>query len=275
MIKERLMFEMKRYNKKALLALPLSAALVMAACGDGNGNDNNVDEGANNDGNPAGENNGEDEDGMAGGLLEEEEEGEADIAEAIDLDADPDEPIATVNGEEIYMEALQGQMEQYEMMMAQQGMDLEDEENAELVAQIQQDALNQLVDQEILFQEAEAQDIEASEEEVEAELEQIQAQFESEDEFQEALESQGYTTEELEDEIRDFIKVQELQTMNHLEDDAYEISEDEAREHYEQMAAQNPEIGEFEDVQAELESELMMEQYIDDLRDQADVEILV
>ncbi|WP_169837526.1 SurA N-terminal domain-containing protein [Salipaludibacillus agaradhaerens] len=253
---------MKRVDKKAFLAIPLSTMLVLAACGGENTND------AENDPNNTNET-----------TENAPEEGENNNETAMDeegaVDADPDEPIAIVNGEEIPMEELQMQMSQYEMLFAQQGMDPEDEENAAMIQELQQDILDLLVNQELLSQEADAQNIEVSDEEVEEELDQMREQFEEEEEFEQALEMQNYTLEQLEDDIRQMKRVQELQTMAHLDEDQYTVSEDEAREYYEEIVMSNPEIGEFEDIQEDIENELKLDLYLDDLREQAEIEILI
>ncbi|UJW57660.1 SurA N-terminal domain-containing protein [Bacillus sp. A116_S68] len=253
---------MKRVDKKAFLAIPLSTMLVLAACGGENTNDAENDP---NNTNETTEN--APEDGENNNETAMDEEGA--------LDADPDEPIAIVNGEEIPMEELQMQMSQYEMLFAQQGMDPEDEENAAMIQELQQDILDLLVNQELLNQEADAQNIEVSDEEVEEELDQMREQFEEEEEFEQALEMQNYTLEQLEEDIRQMKRVQELQTMAHLDEDQYTVSEDEAREYYEEIVMSNPEIGEFEDIQEDIENELKLDLYLDDLREQAEIEILI
>ncbi|UTR14595.1 SurA N-terminal domain-containing protein [Salipaludibacillus sp. LMS25] len=253
---------MKRVSKKAFLAIPLSTMLVLAACG---GNNTDDQENDTNNTNETTEN--VPEDGENSNETAMDEEGT--------LQADPEEPIAIVNGEEIPMEQLQMQMSQYEMLLAQQGMDPEDEENAAMIQELQQDILDLLVDQELLNQEANAQNIEVSDEEIEDELDQMRGQFEEDEEFEEALKMQNYTLEQLKDDIRQMKRVQELQTMAHLEEDQYAVSEDEAREYYEEIAMKNPQIGEFEDIQEDIESELKLDQYLDDLREQADIEILI
>ncbi|SER45775.1 SurA N-terminal domain-containing protein [Salipaludibacillus aurantiacus] len=261
---------MKRFSKKSLLALPLSAALVLAACGDGNEENGNNENGGANEADPAENNNEETADG---GLLDGNENNEEAMDEEADMDADPEATAAVVNGEEIQMGDLQEQMAQYEQMFAQQGIDFEDEENAELLVQIQQGILDELINQTVLLQEAEEQGIEVSDEEVEAELEQIKGQFEDEDQYEEALASQNYTEEELTDEIRESLRVQELLTLSHLEDDELEVSQEEVQAYYDQMAMQNPEIGDFEDLESELEEEVKQQQYVAQLRDDADIEI--
>ncbi|WP_280768273.1 SurA N-terminal domain-containing protein [Salipaludibacillus daqingensis] len=258
---------MKRMNKKALLALPLSAAILLAACGGENDEANNGDNSANQENNNITE---EENNNLASN-----ENGEGDMDGEADMEADPEEAVATVNGEEIKMADLQAQMAQYQQMFAQQGVDFEDEENAEMLMQIQQGILDQLITQEVITQEARDKDIEVSEEELEAELEEIRAQFESEEELEEYLATQNYTVEEMEEEIRDILLIEEFRKMEHVDEDEFDVTEDEVREYYDQLAMQDPEIAEFEEIEDELESEVKEQQYIQQLRDDADIEILI
>jgi len=259
---------MKRFNKKALLALPLSAAILLAACGGENDEANNENDSANEENNVTEEVNND--------LASNETESDTNAA-------DPDAPVATVNGEEIPMAVLQAQMMQIEQMFAQQGMDTEDEETQQLLMQFQQQLLEELITQEILLQEADQLNIEADEEDVneavEQELKQLKAQFEDEEQFEEALEMQELTMEEVEEDVRESyrerLKLEKLISLDHLDDDEISITEDDVREYYEQIALENPEIGEFEEVQDEMEEQVKEQQYMQQLREDADIEILI
>jgi hypothetical protein len=272
---------MKKMSKHGLLTLSLSTLLIVAACGnENNGNDeadteeNNTETQNNAEVNEA-ENNTETEMNDDTEMNDEAME-DGDPEEAMEfMDQDPEEPVAVVNGEEITSGELQGQLAQFETMFAQQEM--EDEETAMMMMQFQQQFLDQLINQTILAQEAEEEGFEADEEEVEEEIEEIRAQFETEEQFEEALDSQGYSEEDLEEEIRQVSVVEQLLSMEHLDEGEYEVEEEEVREYYEMAAANDPEMAdsEFEDVQEDLEEQLRQNQYIEDLRDSADVEILL
>ncbi|WP_096188586.1 SurA N-terminal domain-containing protein [Evansella halocellulosilytica] len=186
--------------------------------------------------------------------------------------AEDSEPAATINGEDVPMSEINQQLNQLEELYAQQGIDFEDEENQELLSQMRQSILDELVTQKVLLQEAENQNIEASEEEVDIEFEQIKGSF-SEEEFEQALEMQNYTEESLREEIREMVLVQELLSLDHLDEEEIEVSEDEMREYYEQMAVQDEDIGEFEELQDEIETQLKQTKYVEHLRDEADIEI--
>ncbi|NJP38155.1 SurA N-terminal domain-containing protein [Alkalicoccus luteus] len=279
---------MKKTTRNGMLALSLSTLLFAAACGnennadnaENNGNtDNNIEESIDNDSEnadtPDEDNdmndamNGED-DGMNEEAVEDMDPDEA----AEFMERDPEEPVAVVNGEEIQSGELQAQLAQFEQIFAEQEM--EDEESSMMMMQFQQQFLDQLINQRVMAQEAEEQGLEADEDEVESEYEEIQSAFGSDEEFQEALESQGYTEEELENEIREMNLVEQLLSMDHVEEE-YEVDEEEAREAFEMQAMSDPQMAEaeFEDVQEEIEMQIRQNQYVQDLRDQADIEILL
>ncbi|SDN38245.1 SurA N-terminal domain-containing protein [Alkalicoccus daliensis] len=284
---------MKKTVRNGLLTLSLSTVMVVAACGNNNednatnDNENTNTEETNVEVNEDQENNEEaavNENNAADNTEENDADEEtndgmnetaAPESGTSVMDQDPEEPIAIVNGEEIQSGELQGQLAQFEAMFAQQDMD--EEEGAMMMMQFQQQFLDQLINQRVLAQEAESEGIEADEDEVESQMEEIRSQFDSEDDFQEALEMQGYTEEDLMQEIRELTLVEELLTMDHVDEDQYEVSEEEVREYYELASTNDPEIAdqEFEDVQEDLEEQLLQNQYVEDLRESAEIEILL
>lgn len=259
---------MKRFSRKALLALPLSAALVLAACGGENKNEETANN--NNEGNSTNEESNVVDDDTNNGS-----DGETDVEIDEEAETDPDEVVATVNDEELIMSDLQQilapQMAQIEQMEGQ----VEEEQMEELLAQVQTQAVEQLVNQELILQTANEYDIQVDEETVQSQLEQTKAQFEDEEQFEQALESENLTLDELENSFREQLKIQNLLTLDHLDDDEITVSEEDVQALYDQAAAQNPEIGKFEDVQAEMEQQAKGQQYIKQLREEADIEILI
>ncbi|QKS71055.1 SurA N-terminal domain-containing protein [Paenalkalicoccus suaedae] len=271
---------MKRFSKKAILTTTLSAGLLLAACSTDNdgGNDqvNNTNNAATNT-----EENVTEVEGNEGNANTDGEnnlDGEAQPEDVPNvMDQDPDEPVAIVNGEEIPYSELQAQVGPMQGMMGGEGEEdaEQDAEMQAMMAQMSQQILDQLVVTRLLVQEAEAQGIEADDEMVNQELEELKASFETEEAFQEALEQQQYTEEQIEEEIRDITRVEELLTLAHLEEGAYEVTEEEVQAFYEQMAAQNPEMEEFDTIQPELEEQLEQQAYLEDLRANAEIEILL
>lgn len=250
---------MIKSSKKVWLALPLSAVFFLGACAEN-------EEGAslleNNDNNGAAQNDLEDSNQPAAS----DEPSES----VINLEGDV---VATVNGEDIPMENLEMQLQQYEMMFAQQGIDFQDEENMALLMQIQEGIVDELIQLELLVQEANNQSIEADEDEVQTEMEQIRSQFD--EDFEEVLASQGYTEDLLENEIRDSLKINQLLSPEYIESLDFHVTDEELEEVYEQQASQNPEIAPFEDLREELSNQIVQTKYIEDLYENADIEILI
>lgn len=245
---------MKNYQKKFWLTIPLSAGLIFTACSGDNENDENeslLDENEN--------------------VLESNNEPEVNESgeSAIQLGGDT---VATVNGQDIPMENLEMQLQQYEMMFAEQGINFEEEENIELLEQIKDGIVDELIQMELLVQKADELNFEADEDEVQAELDQIREQF---DDFEDALTAQGYTEEMLEDEIRDSFKLNQLLSEDHIQTLDIEVTDEEIEEAYEQQAVDNPEMGDLDSVRDAIETQLIQSKYLDQLYEEADIEIHV
>lgn len=282
-------------KKNGLLVLSLSTVLVVAACGNNENEANNETENTNsteenidnnneevnneaapdtdaeenNETNNTDENNETENANEAGDNSLEDLEEETDPEEAMDfMEQDPEEPVAIVNGEEIPNEELQNQLAQFEAMFAQQDMD--EEEGAMMMSQFQGQFLNQIISLRLLTQEADNRGIEEDDEAVQDEIDAIEENFETEEELQQVLESQGLTGEDLIDQARITVLLEEIS-------DEYDVSEDELREEFEMMAMSDPEMAdqEFEDVQEELTEQNIINQFITELEEEADIEILL
>ncbi|WP_078596958.1 SurA N-terminal domain-containing protein [Evansella clarkii] len=234
---------------KGLLALSAAAVLIISACGDNNDNG-------------------------AGNTPVDENTGNEEAAPETDNETDEgsEEAAARVNGEEITVNELDEMLHQ---RLAMWGLDPEDEENEEMVHMLRDELLNQMITNEILVQEAERQEITVDTEEVDAQLEQIIAQFPSEEDYEAALQQQNYTEELLRSEIEAELRREELLTLDHLDESELEVSEEEVLEYYEQLQLQDETIGELEEEQEEIELHLKQLKYLEELREEADIEILV
>ncbi|WP_171051703.1 SurA N-terminal domain-containing protein [Alteribacter natronophilus] len=251
---------MKRLQKTLTIGVAVTAISVFAACGDGEAPEEN---------NGADTENGEQIDQDA----EEDEDEDADEDAAADTDSS--ETIATVNGEEVTRGHLDQQMEQVEEMLMQQGMDPEEEEFQEMMQMQEEMYVDELVTERILLQEADNQGISADEDEVEEQYAQIRGQFEEDEEFEQALEASGFTEEDLMEDIRKNSVVSQLLELDHLEEDAIEVSDEEVEQMYEMQQMQNPEMGEFDDVRDEIEKNVKQQKYVEQLREESDIEIHV
>jgi len=175
----------------------------------------------------------------------------------------PDNNVAaTVNGEEIMQEDVAEMQELYEA----QGMPISEEE-----------VLEQLIMQEVLYQAA--TEYLPTEEEAEEQLEaQVAMMGMTMDEFHEALEAEGLSYDE---QLEDFRRQLAIQGFLHEEVEVPEVTEEEAREFYDEYKQQHPdqELPPFEEVKPQIVMQLeeqrqqeAMGPFIEELVEKADIE---
>lgn len=204
----------------------------------------------------------------------------------VNLDDVPD-VVAEVNGEEITKDEFETAYTTTLSMFSMQGMNLEEQdEDGEMEAELKASTAEQLVGQRLLVQEAENRDYEADSEEVDEIIDQQKEQFENDEDYQAALEEQGFTEDDFRAQIEESLRVEQLIDE---ESEGIEVSEDEIDEQIvaleEQQAAiaeqagedapeaQTPERDQVEEeVLAEKENERVQE-LVTELRDDADVTI--
>lgn len=204
----------------------------------------------------------------------------------VNLDDVPD-VVAEVNGEEITKDEFETAYTTTLSMFSMQGMNLEEQdENGEMEAELKASTAEQLVGQRLLVQEAENRDYEADAEEVDEILNQQKDQFENDEDYQAALEEQGFTEDDFRAQIEESLRVEQL-----IEEESQdiEVSEDEIDEQIvaveEQQAAIAEQAGEDapeaetpdreqveEEVRSQKENERVQE-LVTELREEADVTI--
>ncbi|MBY7142796.1 SurA N-terminal domain-containing protein [Virgibacillus sp. NKC19-3] len=225
-----------KLNKKWLLSLSFAVLIaVMAACGD-------TEESA--------EDNNEDAETQEEESAEEGEGEEAapEMPEP-DLEGIPD-VVAEVNGEEISGEEFettyQGQFQQASMQSQMTGEEVDQDQLKGQVAE-------SMIGTELLIQEADNSDYDASEEEVDETLDELveMNQLESKEEFMTAMEEQGMDEEEIMSQIETQVKIDKL-----IADEAgdTEPTEEELEELYDQFAEQQEQMGGEDGEEAEVPS---------------------
>ncbi|SNS41015.1 SurA N-terminal domain-containing protein [Anaerovirgula multivorans] len=196
--------------------------------------------------------------------------------------------VATVNGVDIGIEVFQDSVERMLLNYEQQGFDLEEEGEA-FLEQIQQQAINSLVQEEVLLQSAGQKGYEAPEEMVEEEFAQVKGQFQTEEEFQAALEASGFTENEFKTALANDIKITQF-----IDGEIEEVlvEEDEVKEMYEQYkesletqleeTEEAQEIPTFEEVKNQLEAEIkqgkeqeQVGQIVERLMENSEIEIFI
>lgn len=182
-----------------------------------------------------------------------------------DLSDVPD-VVAEVNGTEIskdeFSQAYTPTFEQASMQAQATGEPVDE-------AMLREQTVEGLISSELLMQASDEQGFEASQEDIDAELEELATGngMESTDEFLAALEEQGMSAEEVNTEVEQMIKIDQLIEQ---EADVKEPTEDEVRERYDELVAQQgggdsesgsgaPEVPPFEEVQDQVAEQLASE----------------
>lgn len=155
-----------------------------------------------------------------------------------DLDAIPD-VVAEVNGEEVTKDEF---VPIYEAAFAQAASQAQMGGEAPDEEQLAKQTADDLVDTELLAQEAEARGLEVSEEDVEAELTDLAEQngMTSADELLKAVEQQGVTAEQARDQVETQVLVEQLVAD---ENGPIEPTDKELRELYAQVKKQQAQAG--------------------------------
>jgi peptidyl-prolyl cis-trans isomerase SurA len=211
-----------RRARTALGALSIAAVLTLSACGGGSGSDSG-DAAAE----PSSSSSPSDDasDGAAAGTQP-------------DLDAIPD-VVAEVNGEEVTKEEF---VPIYEAAFAQAASQAQMGGEAPDEEQLRKQTADDLVDTELLAQEAEARELEVSDEDVDAELTDLAEQngMKSADELLAAVEQQGVTPEQARDQVETQLLVEQLVAD---ENGPIEPTEKELRALYAQVKEQQAQTG--------------------------------
>lgn len=249
--------------KKLLLSIAaVVAAVTLAACG-------------------------ADEDESAADTTEQSQQEEQAMPEP-ELDNIPD-VVATIDDEEISGEAFK---ENYEAQFQQLSMQSQMSGQEPDQDQLKEQALEMMINSELLVTKAEDQDFSASEEDVDEYLDTMADEngMESSEALMSELEAQGLTEERIRDDLQKEVLIQQVvETL-----DVKEPSEEELQEMYdtqvEQLEAMNAQVEEdqaqeapsFEEMEPELEKQAAMQKeneaittLLDDLRADAEIEILL
>lgn len=197
-----------------------------------------------------------------------------------DLEGLPD-PVAEVNGSEITLDEFagvyEGQFQQAAMEAMMSGQDVDD-------AMIQNQVLESMIGNELLFQEASDRDYDISDGDVDAALEELATgSGVSSEEFLASMEEQGMDSDQVRDELRTRVAVERL-----IADETGDLapSSEEVRDYYDELVAQaeaagsEEEIPPFEEAEEFIAQQLASERegqavsgIVDGLREDADVTV--
>ncbi|MFC4323884.1 SurA N-terminal domain-containing protein [Litchfieldia salsa] len=179
---------------------------------------------------------------------------------------DQKEVVASVNGKNISQTEFNTALEQFKLTYTQQGIDLESlgEEQNKL---IEEQALEQLINNELLQQAADKEELVAKPEEVEASLSELKGQFETEDQFTEALATNNLTLEELEEQIAKEMKINQYIASNINEQT---VTDEEIQEMYDMYGEQSE-----EELPALEEVKEQIKQTIEQQKQQQEIQVLI
>ncbi|SES86106.1 SurA N-terminal domain-containing protein [Natronincola peptidivorans] len=189
------------------------------------------------------------------------------------------EVVALVNNQEIYKSDFDRVLEGMKSQYLQFGIDFDSEDAKEILVELEKEAINNLVRHEVLLQDAKEKGYEAPQDELDYEIERIKGQFESEEEFENALEINNITLEQLKRNIGN-----EMILGEYLQQELGEesVTEEELRELYEVYSEMMEDIPEFEEIRYQLIEEIQYERfqekfevYVGKLMEENTIEILL
>lgn len=185
----------RRRTRAALGALSVAAVLTLSACGGGSGSEGDAAADSSSSTSPSDSPSADASDGAAAGAQP-------------DLEAIPD-VVAEVNGEEVTKDEF---VPIYEAAFAQAASQAQMGGEAPDEEQLRKQTADDLVDTELLAQEAEARGLEVSDDDIDAELATLAEQngMKSADELLKAVEQQGVTAEQARDQVETQVLVEQL-----------------------------------------------------------------
>lgn len=187
-----------------------------------------------------------------------------------DKEVNENDVVVTVNGEEITRSQLNKNITQF---LRKYGLNLQDNNMDQLKRIVESNVISFMVEQTLVLQEAKKHHIQVTEEEIEVELENIKSHIPKEMTFEELLELQNYTEEDLREEIKNTLLYNKVMSLKHL-DEEIEVTTDEIVHHYEKLLIQNNErLESFDMVKENIKHAIQQEKYLNKLRNDADIKV--
>lgn len=185
--------------------------------------------------------------------------------------------VATVNGEEISRTEFETFKSQ---VIMQQGLDTESLE-AEIENQLETQIVDELISQALLQQAVESSEVVPAQEDIDAQIEATVTQLGGEEAFNEVLVAEGISEEELRAQISTELAVQAYLEQE-LDLSSITATDEEVEAAYAQASAQDENVPALEEIRPQIEQSIIQQkqqpllaQLIDQLRAEADVEILL
>lgn len=191
-------------------------------------------------------------------------------------DIRPGATIATVNGVKIKGSDLNVSIQQITSAAQLQGVDVTD---PSVQADIQAQAVEMLVNTELLKQEAAEKGIEITEADVDARIETLIAELGGEDVLADRMEQLGIDEDSLREDIHSELIIQALLD-DVFAEEAIEVTDEEVARVYDVQGGEESGLPEFEEIQEQLEAQIrlskeqvVVDEFIQDLRADAEIEV--
>lgn len=199
------------------------------------------------------------------------------VAELFTL-PESDSAVAMVNGESLPASQFNSQVTQAAQQAQTQGADLSNEETR---AGIKEQALDMMINTELLLQAADESDVTVEEGAVDAEVERIRSGFDTEEAFQTQLGAANTTIEELETNL-----AKDLRLQAYLDEaipmSEFSVTDAEVESFYQEAAAGNPNVPALEEVRDQVEQQVQtqkrqaaIQEMLTGLRADAEIERMV
>jgi len=139
---------------------------------------------------------------------------------------------AVVNGKTITSARLEEEVNRAKKMLEQRGVRFDAKEGQAMLDLLRHQVLEQMIEEELLLQEAVRLKVEPADKQVEEEIKKFRGQFESEAKYRQFLAANGFSEPKLKDYVKKNLAIQAVQekAFQNLK----EISETQAKEYYEQ-----------------------------------------
>ncbi|WP_026478401.1 SurA N-terminal domain-containing protein [Alkaliphilus transvaalensis] len=191
----------------------------------------------------------------------------------------PDDVVAIVNSKEIMRKDFDRALMSIKNNYLQYGIDFDNEEHADMLEVAEEEALYNLIQEELLLQKASERTFDYTKEDVAFEIEQLKAELEGEEEFEKLLELNQLTLEELEIMIyNDNI----ISRYIHEEIGELTVTDEELLAIYDEYSEFVEDMPEFDEVKDQLADEVRYEKYmmgledlLERLMDESEIEILI
>lgn len=178
---------------------------------------------------------------------------------------------AVVNGEEIPMSRVIEQVDAQKQRAKQSGQELKEKDISHMKSQI----LTQIINTELLVQQAEKEEIQVKDEKVQEQYNSYSEKY-SEEEFKKLLKENNLTEDKLKEQITTQLKIDKYIQANTEE---VTVSDEEVKAKYDELKKQSDKLPEFEKVKPQLEQRLQqtkkreqIDKLIDKLREDSEIE---